>query len=118
VRKRAADGDRMNTAGPGRNAEALAGAGNPMPPQSGRRQDSEEHRTFKRGSAGQGDLRGAETGSLDPPKGYAREAGLRAAGHVEVGGRPPMQAPPRSKEDVVACEPWVPLPGAAGLGVF
>jgi hypothetical protein len=69
MRKLVADGGRMNTAGPGRNAEALAGAGNPMTPQSGRRQHSEEHRTSMRGSAGQGDLRGTETGSLDPPKG-------------------------------------------------
>jgi len=76
------DGGRTIPRRPGRNAEALAGVGNPMTPRSGRIQDSEGHRTFKRGSAGQGDLHGAATGGLDPPKGNARMAGLWAAGHV------------------------------------
>src|SRR5712671_4833798 len=52
-----------------------AGAGNPIPPQSGRRQHSEEHRTFTRGSAGQGDLDGAATGGPGTSEGECAQGG-------------------------------------------
>src|SRR5207244_861993 len=77
-----------DTAGPGRNAEALAGAGNPIPPRSGRRQHSEEHRTFTRGSAGQGDLNGAATGGPGTSEGECAQGG--------PSGRRARQPPPYS----------------------
>src|SRR5918911_3549017 len=90
VRKHAVDGGRRKTAGPGRNAEVLAEAGNPMSPQSGRIQDSEGHRTSTRGSTERGDPGGAATGGPTSEREWAQggPSGRRARSSAKPATRP------------------------------